>query len=107
MKVKFSNGQAQVMEYYNPEVDGKVYLDDSLRRKLKELKWVDEEMVDLKILEQLEFKIDLELKAWQIATPIPFIASCCSEIDGVIHVEKTDYGTIYICKYPWNYTQNG
>jgi hypothetical protein len=109
MKVNFSNGQGKVIDYYNTQIDEEIYLHESVVRKLIELKWVDEAMLDQTILEKQEFKIDLESKTWKIETPIPVsytdapvIASFCPILSGVISVEQTDCGSLYLCKYPLN-----
>jgi hypothetical protein len=105
MKVYFSNGQAQVIDYYHPKISEDIYLDKSVVYQLRERKWLDEE-----ILEELEFKIYSNQKAyclyeWQIATPIPVtkhpgtIASICPDIHGQIMIQEIDDKKIYICKY--------
>ncbi|MDM3853905.1 MAG: hypothetical protein PT120_02995 [Aphanizomenon gracile PMC649.10] len=37
MKVNFSNGQGKVIDYYNTQIDGEIYLHESVVRKLIEL----------------------------------------------------------------------
>ncbi|MBD2385307.1 hypothetical protein [Cylindrospermum sp. FACHB-282] len=108
MKVDFSNGQAQVINYSDSkkEIDGNIYLDESVLDRLREWKWLEEN-----ILEQLEFKIfkisnkHCSSYQWLIATPpratkhLSTIAEWRPDIKGEISIKEFDGQNNYICKY--------
>lgn len=106
MKIDFSSScQAQVIDYIAPEIrEGNIYLDESVLNKLRELKWLDKE-----ILDKLEFEIypssnGHRLYEWKIYIPIPksknigTIAQLHSTIKGQI----TPQGRNYICTYSYS-----
>lgn len=105
MKVDFSNGQAQVIDYFNPKINGNIYLDESVLDKLREWKWLEEN-----ILEQLKFDIfptsnNYCSYQWLIATPpratkhLSTIAEWRPDIKGVVSIQELDGQKNHMCKY--------